>query len=143
MDELGEVGYMAMLHEAEKRAARLFRRLRDSSRRDPATCAIFEAILKDEQYHVAYTKSALEHWTKRGRDREVSRARSAAREQRWLGAWRRMGMRAAGSFGRAVLWIAYHTALAPFGLAVRRSRRAGGWQAPLLREGAQALRSQY
>jgi len=56
----GDVAYVAMLHVAEKRAARLFRRMSAATRHDPETNRIFEEILKDERFHVAYTKKALE-----------------------------------------------------------------------------------
>ncbi|HVS19328.1 MAG TPA: ferritin-like domain-containing protein, partial [Planctomycetota bacterium] len=58
-DELGEVAYVAMLHVAERRAAQLFAMHRDLLRDDPQTRAVFERILKDEVYHVAYTGTAL------------------------------------------------------------------------------------
>ena len=143
MEELGDVAYVAMLHVAEKRAARLFRQMSAATRHDPATNRIFEEILKDERFHVAYTKKALEHWRARGRGKDVSDALAAAKGQRFLGAWRRFGLRAAASFGRVLLWIAYHTVLLPFGLVARCTRPAAGFQAPLVRSAARGLRSQY
>jgi rubrerythrin len=73
-DELGEVGYVAMLHVAEKRAAKLFRTHQRYLAHDPETRAIFASILKDEHYHVAYTGSMLKKWKKQGRGAEVKRA---------------------------------------------------------------------
>jgi bacterioferritin (cytochrome b1) len=140
MEELGDLAYVAMLHVAEKRAAKLFREMSAATRHDPATRRIFEEILKDERFHVAYTKNALEHWRKRGRGKDVSDALSAARGNRFLGAWRRLGLRAAGGFGRAVLWVAYFTLFLPFGLVARWTRPRAGFQAPAR---AGSLRSQY
>lgn len=143
IEELGEVAYVAMLHVAEQRAARLFRRLRDASVDDPTTQAIFDAILKDEQYHVAYTRKALDHWRAQGRDGEVSRALASARDQRLLGGWKRLGMRSAAGLGHGLLWIAYHSVIVPFGLVARAMRRDLGWKAPLERDAARRLRSQF
>jgi hypothetical protein len=42
LDEMGEVAYVAMLHEAEKRAAKLFQVHSDLTRDDPPTAAVFE-----------------------------------------------------------------------------------------------------
>jgi hypothetical protein len=129
LDELGEVPYVAMLHVAEERAAALFRVHRDLTRHDPATSAIFEEILRDENYHVAWTASVLKSWRAAGRDEEVRAALKQACASRWLGAWKRAGLRSGAGFGRALLIVLYLTLLAPFGLAARR-RRGGtpGWR---------------
>ncbi len=131
LEELGEVPYVAMLHVAECRAAALFRVHHDLTRDDPPTAAVFEDILRDENYHVAWTTAMLRRWREEGRGDEVSRALKAARASRFMGAWRRAGARAGANFGRLLLRVVYLTVLAPFGLAAAR-RRAGasGWQAP-------------
>lgn len=143
MEELGDVAYVAMLHVAEKRAAKLFKRLSSSAAGDPRTKQIFDEILKDERFHVAYTKNALDRWKQKGRGKDVSDALSAARGNRLLGGWRRLGMRAAGSFGRLVLRVLYFTVLLPFGLAASRTRTRTGLQEPLVRDAARRLGSQY
>ncbi len=143
MDELGDVSYVAMLHVAEKRAEKLFRLQCDVTRHDHRTNAVFREILRDEMYHVSYTKTALDQWRKRGRGKEVSEALSSANGNRFLGAWRRLGVRAAGGFGQLVLLIVYWTAVPPFGLIARCSRVAGGFREPLFTDGKCRLRSQY
>lgn len=130
-DELGEVEYVAMLHTAERRAAELFSVHAELNAADPRTRAIFEEILRDEKYHVAYTGRFLEHWRAEGRADEVRRVLREARGSRWFGAWKRLGARSGASFGRALLFLFYCTLLAPFGLLARRTRaRDGGWRAP-------------
>jgi hypothetical protein len=129
-DELGEIAYVAMLHVAECRAAELFAMHRDLSRPDMETSAVFEAILKDEKYHVAYTGSFLAKWKKQGRGKEVSAGLTAARGSRWLGAWKRAGLRMGAHFSRTLLMVLYATILAPLGLASRYSRQPKGWRAP-------------
>ncbi|GEM_PF-321092 len=151
LDEMGEVAYVAMLHGAEVRAASLFAAHRDLTRDDPETCAVFEQILRDEQYHVAYTKAVLDRWAEEGRGREVAEARSAARGGRFWSGWKRAGIRSGASFSKFVLRIMYFTILLPFGLANKGSRSATGWsaaadQAPPQRaagSGATPFSSQY
>jgi rubrerythrin len=129
-DELGEVEYVAMLHVAEKRAAELFAMHAALNDSDPETRAIFEEILRDEKYHVAYTGRFLDQWRAEGRAAEVERALRNARGSRALGAWKRLGARSGAGFGRALLYLLYWTLLAPFGLLARRQRDQAGWRAP-------------
>jgi rubrerythrin len=128
LDELGEVAYVAMLHEAEKRAAQLFAVHADLTAHDPETQAVFDEILRDEKYHVAYTRTILDKWVEQGRGREVDEARSGAKAGRALSAWKRLGVRSAAGFSHVVLRVLYFTLLAPFGLIGRRSRGFDGWQ---------------
>ncbi len=140
IDELGEVAYVAMLHVAEKKAAALFAQFERQTADDPATQALFTAILKDEKYHVAYTGRCLELWRKSGRSAEVEQAMRLAKGSRILATWRRAGMRAAAAFGRVVLRLLYFTLLAPFGWMARRKPLAGGWSVPPTRSGAMSDR---
>lgn len=147
LDELGEVAYVAMLHATEERAAQLFAVHRDLTRHDPETRAVFEEILRDEQYHVAYTRTILEKWESQGRAREVAAAKSAARGGRYWSSWKRLGVRSGASLSRFLLHVLYLTALVPFGLVARRAAIEKGWthtgdDAPA-RDAAAPLRSQY
>lgn len=130
-DEMGEVGYVAMLHVAERRAAHLFALHLRAARAagDEATGALFAEILKDERYHVAWTNTVLQRWRGEGREAEVARALGAARRGRALDAWRRLGLRSASGLATVLLCVVYWTLLAPFGLLARRSRSRDGWQA--------------
>jgi len=127
-DEMGEVAYVAMLHAAERRAAKLFAVHADLTKDDPETQAVFKSILKDEQYHVAWTGAMLKRWDKEGRGREVSAAKAAARGGRMWSAWKRAGVRSGAAFSQFVLRVLYFTLLAPFGLGARRSKARSGWQ---------------
>lgn len=139
-DELGEVEYIAMLHVAERRAAEVFEMHAALTTHDPRTQAIFEEILRDEKYHVAYTGRFLARWRSEGRGNEVDRALKEARRSRWLGSWRRLGVRSASGFARVLMLVFYWTLLVPFGLLTRRQRTTVGWSTP--RAGDDA-RSQY
>ncbi len=130
-DEMGVIAYLAMLHVAEKKATVLFRVHRDLTKDDPETNAIFEEILRDEKYHVAYTGSFLEDWRKAGKQKEVKAGLSMAQGSRFFSAWKRAGIRAAGTFGRVLLFLFYWTFLVPFALIARRERPKPGWLKPI------------
>lgn len=129
-DEIGEVPYVAMLHIAEQRAADVFELHLACNGHDPATRDVFSTILVDERYHISYTGGFLAQWRKDGRGREVDEALSAAKASRFLGAWKRIGLRSGASFSRVVLFAMYWTLLAPFGLLARRHRASADWQPP-------------
>ena len=130
LDELGEVPYVAMLHVAEQKAAKLFKMHAELTREAPGTHAIFEQILRDEQYHVAWTRSMLDGWKEQGRGAEVKRALKDANSSRLWGAWKRLGVRAGGNLGRVILTVVYFTLLLPFGLLARGGKDKSGWRAP-------------
>jgi rubrerythrin len=143
-DELGEVAYIAMLNVAEKRAAAMFRSNIRHLDQDDTTRAIFESILKDEHYHVAWTSTILKRWKKEGRGAEVKRALSMAKGSRFLGAWKRLGARSAAGFSRIGLVVIYFTIVLPFGLMARGKKPKAGWSTPLhARSPLDRLRSQY
>ena len=143
-DELGEVSYIAMLNVAEKRAAAMFRSNIRHLSHDAQTQAIFQSILKDEHYHVAWTSTVLKRWKSEGRGAEVKRALSMAKGSRFFGAWKRLGARSAAGFSRIVLVVLYFTLLLPFGLLVRGKKPKSGWSSPLApRADLARLRSQY
>jgi rubrerythrin len=129
IDELGELEYVAMLHRAEKRAADLFTEFRDANAKDAATRAVFDEILRDERYHVAYTERFLERWRAEGRGAEVDRALARSDASRWLEAWKRLGARSAAGTARVVLVVLYWTVVAPFAIASKRAVPRG-WQEP-------------
>jgi rubrerythrin len=129
LDELGEVPYVAMLHVAERRAAGLFSLHAELTKHDPETNAIFEEILRDENYHVAWTGSMLERWEGEGRADEVKKALKEARTSRFMGAWKRAGARGGVVFGRVLMTVFYFTLMLPFGLVARmRGAPAATWQ---------------
>ncbi len=143
IDELGELEYVAMLHVAEKRAAELFEVHCELNSDDPRTHEMFEEILRDEKYHIAYTKTFLDKWRKQGRGAEVDKALKAARGSRLIGAWKRLGVRSAAGFSQAVLFVLYWTVLAPFGLLTRGKRTAATLRVPRAETRTEARLGQY
>ena len=129
-DDLGVIAYVAMLHVAEKRAAALFRIYRDITHDDPESKAIFEEILRDEKYHVAYTGALLKKWRREGKSHEVRTGLAQARSSRFLDAWKRAGIRAGGNFSKLLLFVLYWTAMWPFALMARQQEEPIGWHEP-------------
>lgn len=118
----GDIAFVAFLHVAEGNAEVLFRKAIRATRHDPRTQSVFAEILRDELYHVAWTKEALHRWRKAGRRGEVSRALAAARGRRFLGGLALAAARVGHGVGRTMLRIAYFTVFAPFAWAARRAK---------------------
>jgi rubrerythrin len=142
IDELGDVAYVAMLHVAEERAAKVFALHRGLNQDDPELRATFEEILRDEKYHVAYTQRFLERWREQGKAPEVERGLRSARGSRFIGAWKRLGVRSAAGFAHVLLFVLYWTVLLPFGIAARLARPAPAASEPRERDPARSLSSQ-
>ncbi len=128
---LGEVNYIAMLYLAELQAAEDFRvHRRLTERRDPASGEMFRQILRDEEYHVAYTRAQLKAWEQQGRGDEVRRA---LRRMRWFRlkiTWVQCSQRLGELIGTLLLSVLYCTLFLPFGLLGKLTRRSRGWVAP-------------
>jgi len=116
-EQLGELRFLAFVHAGERRGrvefetyARLLRR-----RGQGALAELFEALVRDERQHEAYTARLLE---------ELAGEAGARRALRWAaqsGAWRefrRRGRALAGTLYGATMLLVY-VALAPLALAYR------------------------
>ncbi|MEM7306090.1 MAG: hypothetical protein AAF682_05435 [Planctomycetota bacterium] len=143
IDEVGEVNYVAKLHVAECKAAELFAVHSSLLEDDPETKAIFDAILVDEKYHMGYTGQILKELRREGRASEVKSALKAAKGNRLLGAWKRLGVRSGAGFGRVTMWLAYYTIVLPFALVSKRTQHLSGWQDPTDETKAEAIRAQF
>ena len=126
--ELGEVRYMAMLHLAEVQAAEDFQVHFDLTKgHDPGTAAVFKSILRDEEYHVAYTRAQLQEWEREGRADEV---RKALRKMRWTRVktqWVLMSQLFGDFMSRLLLGAIYFTVFLPFGVLGWLLPRGTGW----------------
>jgi rubrerythrin len=134
-DERGEVAYVAFLHVAESRAAEHFgAHASATATLEPELARLFDEVLRDEKYHVAYTARCLEQWRRAGRAREVEAALRRARSSRAAIAWKQLGLRSAAGFGTGVLYVTYWALFTPFALLARLSSRTrngahnGGWK---------------
>jgi len=131
---------LAFLHVAEKAAAGRFAIYRQVVDDDPSTRAIFEEILRDEVFHMNYTKRELER---------VSPAQAKgliwkARLKRVWKAYLRFAVGLAGLIGGVILTLQYFILLPPFAWISKRAarREAQGW-IELPADAAQDLRGQF
>ena len=118
---------LAFLHLSEAAAARQFADYRDAVGKDEATRAMFERIIRDEEFHMTYTRQEL--------------ARVAPERQGWLlwkarlgRVWKgylRFAVGLAGLIGSVLLTLQYFILLPPFAWLAKRAEReeAEGWSA--------------
>ena len=121
----GDAPLLAFLHLSERNAARDFAVYRDAVGADGATRAVFEHILRDEVFHMNYTKRELERVS-------PERARSLiwkARMKRVWKAYLRFAVWLAGILGSIMLALQYFILLPPFAWASKRAarRERQGW----------------
>lgn len=131
---MGEVPFLAFVHDAEKRAVSEFKLHREALGEDGA---VFEEILRDEERHVAWTGHALQRIASAGRGDEVKGALSAARRRRWLGIWLAFSRRLSWVVSAVLLTAIYFLLFAPFRLMV------GPWQRGWMTATTGPLRRQF
>jgi len=122
--------FMAFVYIAEKRGEAHFRSLMAHFKDRPAVYDMFARIVKDEQFHVRYSKRILDEWSRGGRKSEVKAALRKVQLNRAWGAWRRQGRRLGDLTSRLVLKIAYFIVVPPFSLMQYLLQRTSsiGWK---------------
>lgn len=123
LDTLGDVGFVAFVHVAEKKATEEFAR---AGAVNAENAALFESILADERRHVAWTAHALERFREGGRGAEVDQALSRERWRQRLLPFRWLAGRLADGISALMLTILYFVVLFPFTRLAPGSAR--GWQ---------------
>jgi hypothetical protein len=118
---LGEIGFLAFLHHAERRGRERFEMYRDlfAARGDRPGAALFEAILPDERRHEDYALRELVSLV--GSPERARRAVLRARAWEAVRAWRRLGRASAGALYAAIMIVVYAT-LFPLAWLTRRVR---------------------
>ena len=129
---LGLLRFMAFVHLSERRAARQFALIRKHFAERPEIVNLFDRVLRDERFHVAYSGHLLRVW-RRSNGRAVRWALLRTRAQGAWEAWRRNGRTLGDAFARVLtsaLWIF----VLPLFALVERLRRPSpsGWQVPSL-----------
>ncbi|MGO9838333.1 MAG: ferritin-like domain-containing protein [Polyangiaceae bacterium] len=137
---------LAFLHLSERAAARRFAVYRDVLGHDPETRAVFTRILRDEVFHMTYSRKELGRISPRRHGLRLW----AARLHRIWKAYLRLAAAVAGVMGTCVLALQYFVILPWFALLAKRAARkhpAGlhgetpGWTARGARP--RTLRTQY
>jgi len=140
VEAVGMADLLAFLHLSESAAARDFRRYAAALARDPATRTVFETVLRDEAYHMTYTRAQLR--------------RVAPEREKWL-LWKgragriwklylRLASALAAAIGAVVLTVQYYVLLPPFALLARRAakKEIPGWT-PIAADRNGRLTGQY
>jgi hypothetical protein len=129
---------LAFLHLSEKAAAGRFEIYRQVlSPVDEPTREVFGVVLRDEAFHMNYTKSQLVRVAPEKHHMRLWRARLS----RFWKAYLRFAVALAGVLGGVVLLVQYFVILPIFAALAKLSarREKAGWQKPVPRD----LRSQY
>jgi rubrerythrin len=140
VDEQRDPSLLSFLHLSEKAAAARFAAYREVIP-DLETREVFRLILRDELFHMEYTRSQLERIVPAHHRRHLWWARAT----RLWKAYLRVATVLAGALGTLLLLCQYFLVLPVFALLARRAarRERPGWSAPLRRDGRTALASQY
>ena len=125
VEDEDEGALLAFIHLSESAAARDFAAYRSVLDHDPPTRALFDRILRDEEYHMRYSLAELDRVAP-GRRRLLL---WKARLRRLWKAYLRLATGLAGLMAMVVLTAQYFVLLPPFAwLAKRAARREGtGW----------------
>jgi hypothetical protein len=133
IERMGDLEFLAFVYVAEDDAVEQFNVYLDRELPDEETSATLRRILKDERFHVSYSRAALDFYRKQGREKEVARALRKVRWDRWKEAWLRFSVVTGHVVGSVWLTLMYALLVAPFRLLARLDD--GGWHAPRARLG--------
>jgi rubrerythrin len=122
-----EDSLLAFLHLSEKAAAGRFAIYRESLPDDPRTREVFDEILKDEAFHMSYTRAQLVRVSPNRHLRQLWWARLT---RLWKG-YLRIATAVAGVLGGVMLTLQYFLILPPFAWLAKRAQRRepAGWKA--------------
>lgn len=132
---------LAFLHLSERAAAGRFAVYHQVLAADAETQSVFAEVLKDEVFHMTYTRTQLQRLA----PRQAGRRLLVARLRRLWRGYLRLATALASVLGGAVLLIQYFVLLPPFAFLAQRSarREPPGFSPPLLRPPQRAARAQY
>ncbi len=136
----GDEALLAFLHLSEKAAAGRFALYREVLDHDQVTRDVFGQVLRDETFHMNYTRSQL---VRVAPERHRARLWRARASRLWK-AYLRIAVGLAGVIGRVMLLLQYFLILPVFAILARRAarREKPGW-APVKAREPDSLRSTY
>ncbi len=131
---------LAFLHLSERAATRQFTVYRDAVGKDADTRKVFQTILRDEEFHMNYTRAELARVAPERQKKLVWRARLS----RLWKAYLRFAVALAGLIGTVLLALQYFILLPAFALISKRAARRApqGW-VELAPEAGRDLRRQF
>jgi hypothetical protein len=140
IDKEADASLLAFLHLSEKAAAGRFAIYREVLGCDAATRDVFGRVLRDEAFHMNYTRSQLARVAPERHRARLWRARAA----RLWKAYLRIATALAGIIGKVLLIAQYFVILPVFALLARRAarREPAGW-CPSVPRARESLKSPY
>jgi hypothetical protein len=131
---------LAFLHLSERAAARDFAVYRDAVGADETTREVFQHILRDEEFHMNYTRAELARVSP---ERQKNLLWKARLSRLWK-AYLRFAVALAGMIGTVFLTLQYFILLPPFAWVSKRAARRApeGW-VELSPEAKRDLHGQY
>jgi rubrerythrin len=120
-----DASLLAFLHLSERSAARDFAVYRDALTQDAESRQVFERILRDEEFHMNYTRRELARVSPEDQYRLLWRARLS----RLWKAYLRFAVWLAGLIASVMLTLQYYILLPPFAWVAKRAERRepSGW----------------
>jgi rubrerythrin len=127
----GLVRFLAFVHLAEREGAARFVALRARLSDRAELVDLFDRVIRDERFHIAYSRHLLDRLAAEGRAREVRLALLRVRFERLWEAWRRAGRVLGDAMSRGLL-AALYLVVVPFFAWKARSvtRSLAGWHPP-------------
>ena len=125
VEDEGDAALLAFIHLSECAAARDFAVYREVLEHDPPTRALFDHILRDEEFHMRYSLDELDRIAPGRRRALLWKARL---RRLWKG-YLRLATAIAGGMAAIILTAQYFLLLPPFALLSRRAarREPTGW----------------
>ena len=114
-ERLGEHEFLAFVHDAENRGLEHFLIYLNSKHTDPHTKEALQGITKDEHFHRAYSKAALEKYA----PHQAKALLRKVRIRRYKEAWMRLAKNIASVFSSFWLTLFYVFCVTPFRLVIR------------------------
>lgn len=141
-ERLGELEFLAFVYLAEAEAVEQFHVYQKLGLMDPDTDAMMKRILRDEAFHVSYSRAELERYKKEGRAKEVKQALRRVWRRRLGERWLIFGNGIGDFVSSCMLTVLYVLFMAPGRLLSRLA--PGGLTPPVAdpRPLAQLARSQ-
>jgi hypothetical protein len=115
-EKLGEIEFLAFVHDAEKRAGEQFKVYLDSRYTDSETQIALSEIVRDEYFHISYSKSALERYAPENKNSLLRRTAIRRYKERWISIGHRIGI----IVTRVWMCLLYFIIVAPFRIMARK-----------------------
>jgi len=136
IERFGEIEFLAFVHDAENRGLEHFLVYVNSPHTDQDTKEALKSIAKDEHFHRAYSKAALEKYDPDNAEKHLK----AVIWRRYKEAWMRFSQILGTTVSRIWLTLFYFLFILPFRLLSREE--PSGWHSKTLTSSIEAAQKQ-